>query len=732
MEKDEEQLHREQAEEDIGRRLVAGNGREQAQWEAAYGDHAILERPQLDSGVGTEANSIRKVSISPAEPRPSGVSQGHSIELSNLDRHGRPEYIRSGKPSGGPTVSVYAAPSDERVQTVNGERSPQARASITPFRSAEGSRYKELPAIPSEPHGHRRSSIPRPDTLAFEGASSNMGDSDDTSSVATFSSSNGPQRRSLKRFSGSSLLKKISKRSQRRSLQRLTSDDGQNASQDQADAAALMPATSKDREIEVSSPRRGHIRENSIGLSINPEDVLVPESDIGLGQSFVREAQENDNTRLAEVEAPQHTEEYRDESEVLDWNEASSPDEPAEQHKALLRPLSEVPEETEYNTASRGISDLSAESASRHGLEGQLPEAGPKVATVYRTNEWAKHLDRADKPEVDRLKLLKPSESQESESSEEAVPVDMQALQSTPLTQQSALDSYPQPRSPSSISRNFLSEYMATHPQSPQPRSSTDSLKRKPVGSHSRKASYPSSLNSNPLSTLKTKNIRSSSSPITTSPIVASPIEEGVETTVFPSRYVSSPLAPTGTLLSQRSSILQNKHLTPNAPALPRSPPSSVGSVPSSLSRHSLDDDTISLSQRRSLLRAQAPTYPLPSQPSLDPSARRASQLAAWRSSLQVDLQTSPYATPDSRSTVGGTGSVGQAMYEADMRRAQLLEEKHREQMVKQQEVLRNRERDLQWDQQMRRGDMMEAHREVLRRMQAGVNERLRLESEAG
>ncbi|MCJ1478662.1 hypothetical protein MMC13_007343 [Lambiella insularis] len=703
MEKREEDRQRDVAEEEIGRRIVADNEREQARWEAAYGDNLNSNRQHKDSGVGTEDDSVRKFSTGQQDLMSPRGSQSHIVEMTPLDPSGRPSSTRHDNAKGNVTVSVASAlggdedmpymdrytSSQDHAKRSNGQTSPNNSRPA----SSDIARYNEdLPLAESNQHealNEERETAP----LAFERRTSYNSNADDASSVATAASSYLPQRRSVQRFSGSSLLRKISKRSRRHSRQKsLYLENCNNASQD--DQTSLVSTTKDDKRNSDLSRRSRHIRENSIGMSIRPEDVLVPESPASPMESAPDSFCEDGTRHSLNEAAKRLAEEYVEEVGGLSDNGTSSPGEDVPQPMDHLGQLSEVQEETEYNSISRHPSQLSVPSAAPQNLKGRLPEATSKVATVYRTNEWAKHLDRAEKPEADKLSLLKPSKSQESDDpNEEVAPVDIHALQQTAtsvpasLTQRSSRESFSTPlRSPSNISRTFLSEYLASqHPRPrPSPRPSKDTLARKNVGSLSRNASQESNLSSRPPG-LTNRPLRS-----TSTPLVASPIEEGVEATFSP-RHASFPFAST-TLLTQRSTLLRDKHLPPLSTTIPPSPP--------------LLDDNMPLSHRRSLLLSSLhqnnqPTYQTPS-PS--PSSRRASMLAAWRHAVQHDL-----------------ASAGAPALETEMRRAALLSEKHREEMLRQEALLRRGEREAAWEVGMRRGEMLEAHREGMRRMQRGV-----------
>ena len=724
----EKERQRDLAEEEIGRKLVAGTGREQERWEATYGEQTSSDRQHKDSGFGTRENSVRKFSMTHGEPRTSMGSGGYTVEMNNLGSSSRPSSIKFDKSSGGPSVSVSAAQADTvqqrspqtyarlSNQNINPSGSRMSSVDITTNNgSTEYSNYHESYAV---------GGTPQLGQLAFESGTSYTREVGDTANVATAASSYRPPRMSLQRFSGSSLMKTISSRSKRHSRQNSTFVEPPETVSSRDDETALI--SPENVSGSTAKPSR-HIRENSIGLSIRPEDVLVSESPVSpLDPSPGEDEQTNVHRSLDET-SRRLAAEYGEESGGLNHKGGSSLEESSQQAKSLLGPLSEVPEETENNTLSRDLSEMSIGTPAEQHFGTSLPEATSKAVSVFRTKEWAKHLDRADVPETDRLSMLKPSDSMESESSEEAAaPVDIDALQqvateiSPPSASLSSADSLANlPRSPSNISRNFLSEYMASQPISTKP--SRDSLKRKPVSSLSRQSSQQSDLSIRPvsLSAHKPKGVRSSSSPI-----VESPIEEGVEKTTFPTRYVSSPNAST-TLLAQRNTMLQNKHLSPStsrSTSYNSGFPISSSDLTSPATYHPsnpLEDDSMSLAQRRSLLQSN-PQSRLPSTsyipdrqstypPLLDSSARRASMLSAWRSSIQHDL--SHPSTPT---------------HETELRRANMLDEKQRERVAKAQGVQRQRSRDLQWDQAMRRTDMQDAHREVLRRMQRGVNESLR------
>lgn len=703
----EEERQREALEEEIGRGILANNGREQQHWEATYGDNVNSSLQHKDSGVGTEDNSVHKISMNRGEVSSPRRSQSHIVEMIPLDPSGRRTTTKSEISREGTILSIATARDEDGLPRTDHYRpshdrcrrsSEQSTSCESRLASMDIARYKRDPNIVEDNH---HCEGPTMGPVAFERRALYKSIADDTSSVATANSSYFPQHRSAQRYSGSSLLRKISKRSRRNSRQKSLSLEGPN-SKYQEDQTSLVSVTRDVEQDRAPSRQIRHIRENSIGMSIRPEDVLIPEDTTIPNASMPDDHSQNPLRHSVNQTTKGLVEEYVQEVGGLSDNGTPSPDEDVLPQKSLLGSFAEVPEGTgSNNTLSRDPSQLSTKPIAKRGLEGRLPEAASKVASVYRTNEWAKHLDRAEKPEADRLSLLKPSESAESDISEEAaVPVDVRALQQTATGESPSLTQ-------KSSQESFSYRYFPTASQ----KRSKDSLTRKPVGSLSRNSSQESSPSTR-VPPLKTRNLRSASTPF-----VASPIEEGVATTFSP-RAASSPWG-SSTLLTQRTHMLRDKHLTspfasPSGLPAPLSSPASLAIYGSSTL--SDDDDNMSLAQRRTLLQAHAQSPYLPQHQNTYPPAaasdRRAAMLAAWRLAVQHDLSAS--STPS---------------YEAEMRQAALLSEKHRAEMLRQEAMLRSREKDVAWDQAMRREDMQDAHREVLRRMQSGVNARLRSES---
>jgi hypothetical protein len=136
-----------------------------------------------------------------------------------------------------------------------------------------------------------------------------------------------------------------------------------------------------------------------------------------------------------------------------------------------------------------------------------------------------------------------------------------------------------------------------------------------------------------------------------------------------------------------------------------------------------IDDDNISLSQRRDLIRQSSlqqissPVALLHNSPvafdshqpkrvsSIPTQGAREQQMASWRASVQHEL---------------GSGSVPKR--DIERQRSMLWQERQADEQRRAMDARMKGQRDSAFDERMRKGDMLEAHREALRRMQASAN----------
>jgi len=239
--------------------------------------------------------------------------------------------------------------------------------------------------------------------------------------------------------------------------------------------------------------------------------------------------------------------------------------------------------------------------------------------------------------------------------------------------------------------------------------------------------------------------------------LVESPIEGSIPAAIPEDRAVS-PMP--NTLLGKRDSMLRNRMSTisfsnhPSAPNLAITTPSETDSAnhvptseanasrpvsldayqshrtneqptaPSEQGNNSMNEN-MTLAQRKELMkqrRSSRESWPAPKhfaprasvgqfdshQPQRAPSGtdqkKREAMLASWRESFRQDTQTRqqlPRAQAD------------------EERRAAMLSEKRQRQVMAQRQAAVASKRESDFDTMMRRGDMLDAHKEALRKMQA-------------
>lgn len=294
----------------------------------------------------------------------------------------------------------------------------------------------------------------------------------------------------------------------------------------------------------------------------------------------------------------------------------------------------------------------------------RLPPQVSKVVMSYRTNEWAKHLSGAEPPELDELKLAEHS-VENNAIAESAAPVNVEELQQTP---EKVL---PRPVS-RTISQTSNRGIEGNLPSTTPPAS-------KPTGAYT--AFGPTLLGK------RDSMIRSKTLHTTTHSILPSTPE------------LSQPLTHHGS--RDAGSLYQY----PNTAAIVH------------------DDDDMPLSARRRELKRQAPLHPPPThllqtqqnliydshqpkrQTGAPHPALREQQLASWRAGVQQGL----HANASPKTTLERS------------RYALLVERQLEAQRRAVQERMKGA-RDQRFDERMRRGDMLDAHRDALRRMQASAN----------
>lgn len=726
----EEERHRDRAEENIGRKLEEGNEQERAMWEAVYGDKEYAKRQQVDSGVGTdEPSSVRKGSIGAAGTRDVRNSGSESVEMSNLEGTNNSSRRVS---DDGKVMTVRVASDDEIQQApLSNGLSKYVNASTvgvfpghlqkTVYKSPSTLSVAKASADNGSTKKLDVSSGPKVVPLPFNVPEPGQRNDDDVSSIATFAASDNLLARSSRRMSGNSLLRSLSKRSRSGSLAEEELIPHYEDDRDSS-VAATIDDVSTDRgsnEGDSSSPSGELFRRDKCSA-----ERVMPGHEEPTGSDTRPEREQDAKGEGSNISPTESTVGGNDTLEPFSKGAFAGEKQPGTLPKTIT-----LPEGDRFEKSTSPEAEPIGKSAK---LTGHLPESASKVVMAYRTNEWAKHLETAEPPELPELDLNSGNHSDRTHvvgTKEIPAPLYLKELQQTPLTAEPAPIATDRSQD-LRIDRQFLKSRESLTDYRGLQRS-MGSLRQLPSGNMERSLSQTSlqstqSKREPTSSTLRltpsqtslppSRVLRTSSSPLTKSPLIGSPIEEGVESS-FPPRSTPSPM----NLMAQRDNIMRNR---PSSTALnrtsSRSPQlaGSSDSLPLQNDQYTaLDEDNISLSQRKSLLlqqqqQQQKQLSQYPSRASLSPQPHRSSSasntrestLSAWRSTLRSDLPAQ------------------QAVQDIEARRAEMLNEKRRSSTHQQWAALEAGRRESGIDREMRRGDLMEKHREAMRRMQAGAN----------
>lgn len=425
------------------------------------------------------------------------------------------------------------------------------------------------------------------------------------------------------------------------------------------------------------------------------------------------------------------------------------------------------PKESDYKSGRPG-SLASAGSTPTDLVRGNLPRALSRVAMSYRTNEWAKHLSAAETPEPEDWRVNEdPEESSVPMVDEEPAPLNIEELQQTAETATpppaaprsvSMMSTYsqgqtlPQNNSRSSVclpgallepyrigSGNFyrhgsqiFTETIAeeddseAHPTS-MPAESTDLETAKPSGDSSPTTPDPSASTSSFTSPPPAQGVVSYSSPQT----LIGKRESFLRSKSQVSFYMPSPtMEPvmTPAITSRRASDAGSFYAYPTYP-----PTSYAPSVDPA------DADDLPLSHRRDLMRrsslgpgifasGQAAAaddavpfnshQPRRSDYSLSDAARQA-RLASFRDSVSAELHAGPVMMAGSTPNLHERD--GDVRRTVDAQRDHLLGIRDAEAQRREARRVEKERDDRRFEQRMRNGDLMVAHREAMRRMQSEV-----------
>lgn len=703
---DEEQCYS-QAELDIGTELEKGNKQERAAWEVTYGGQGHDRAHQVESGVGTGTTATsQRSSLSVHEADNVAVNGQNSADGSGQKTQ-QPQSVTVRVASEdsiyempSATVENLLLPGPEYVarsstgSPINSLTKMREGASSNPstLEIGDPSKDTQFDPLSSPPI------VPLPFTISYEDTQ----EMDDRSSIATFAVSDHSPSRISRRFSRSSLIRKFPGISNGRSASKTTaeresmipSDDGQASSVAATfDVGDGLRSEGVTPEMEQQTPPLEITDEHQ-----SSEPLMSVDS---LPLTF-------ENLQHGHTQPPGTFTDFQRSTEKIDGGCLTGND---DRNKTSRHESSAAESQDGLGSGSQRDLDVNLVAAPELPCVGaipasfhdQLPEGASKVVMAYRTNEWAKHLERADAPPPESLRRPSKGPGLIPTMTEGAAPVNVPQLAQTPLTAEPSPIMINTNSNRSASSRDSLPsqrQHQTPVPQKP-------SLRRFSQGKLISRIPSQTSLQHPRVS-------RRSSTPLTNLPLVDSPIEEDVETS-FPQRSSRTPPGMlNSTLMGQRNSKLQTRY---SSTSLARTSSSnSLGSDYTPAARV-LDDPNSAY--RRSHLQQQPGR---PSQPKLIP------RTSASYSPYHIDSgPTTPAENPETivsawRTSLRQDASADRLdQQKMEARRNELLSQKRRASAGAQAAGAERTRRESQRSGGMRTGDLIDRHKEAMRRMQAGV-----------
>ncbi|OTA08537.1 hypothetical protein A9Z42_0002440 [Trichoderma parareesei] len=390
---------------------------------------------------------------------------------------------------------------------------------------------------------------------------------------------------------------------------------------------------------------------------------------------------------------------------------AREPESTADASNAVgIRRLEPTDKATSLSSATSNVASLTKD---------RLPESLSRVALSYRTNEWTKHLSHADTPEPEAI-LIEPYAS-ENDVDETPRYVDVEDLQKT-ATGNAIPPSTTTTKSAANMGR--ISSGFAPIAEEQDRSWGTD-------------VPYPAEAT-------QQDNFQLNSTP-------SRPM--GPRVVSFSNPY---------TLLGQRESVLRSRsqgNLVSHFAEMPVDTHGSVGDAdslynyPAYNRAISPDPDDLPLNRRREMLRQSSMTLLPPSnlppsnfrlnrsssgievagntqfnshQPKRESSVSlvaRETKLANFRQSIAHELQATTPGVPPNMGRETPFASTATLLDDMNTQRTVLIEKREAERQKREMQKREKEWHDRMFDSRMRSGDLLEAHREVIRKMQSSARD---------
>lgn len=708
---------------EVGRRVIEQSDRDRVRWEAVYGDKNDKDPSVLVKELSSASDTLELSDLSRSSGNTAPTSWTDSFEHKQplADVHEEDEITEVDRDRLGSLQDVSQRISSTTGTSSNDQAPPIAR---------RGSYLEERASL--------RTSMPPPPpmiNLPFNPATGTLQETEKVSAetdkdAGLLKESKGSFKKS-KRNSGG-----IARTSSFRSTTSSFSDKRKSASEED-----LLVPHLDDRRSSIAAT-----------LDILDEDQMSLRSLSDRGES----SSEHGERLVTEDQPASADEQSANEADGLQADESTKapkgflvpstkPESVSGSEGASKRlsgvSIADIDDEEELRPApvvqdSKSVSDLKPESVSVD-LADHLPEKLSKIALSYRTNEWAKHLEAADLPEVEEIPepespgvQVDPTfaETVRKESAAKNVDSDQAAPAAPAVVQADGFKAAPrlerrQTEPDQSRLRGQHSVPTSIAPQLSRNGSSTTINVQKGT-SRAAMQSEPNLLRSVSQSTT-TSNLSKGKSKrrLSSMPLVN---EEAVA------------LGSSTTLLGQRDSVMTGRMSRTasqlNVAASGNSSRPASRQLLANESSLAINEEDMPLSQRRQMIQAKrrsssgntmsppmAPmrspsTSALPAlalgnfdshQPQRGPSrvdtGKKEAMLAHWRHSLMNDARNSQQIQES----------------QDDERRQRMMEDKRQKEAWKKHEDAQKGAAERERDSLMRSGGMLDAHKEAMRKMQA-------------
>ena len=689
-------------EEELGIRIEDKVQRERREWEATYGDKSLSDSKEESGSTTPQSPSLyekefgssttgSKVDDAPSTDKKTTVivASVQEDEIQQIDAMGAPISKEDAVPPPSDiSRSNSARPSSEVAAASHVSRSVSIASSLKPS-SPPPPIVVPLPfRIPKEDDAQSQ--------LSDNASVSAIPDIEDDTPLPTQEAPN-------HRLSNRPTMKRLS--TARSSVQGFQSEDVGMMSYADSDRASSVAATldeEDDKSVRELSPPQSPISakvdseaqgsdqlpEKSKGVSLNSDDIEETRDDSAV--ALVENATTARTAPIIEVQPAE------DDHKVD--HAGTTVSSPTERGPSTSLTISTDPTSDDarskcdpaqsprlrHDTLVRGGSDPSSGSQDEkvgsiaEDLSKALPARLSKVAQSYRTNEWAKHLESAERPEVDEIS--EPSSPGAQLDHERPAPVSEGIAQPFAVGKRAS-------KRVSSESSNVHRDNAFMQINSNSTRHSQGDLSRLSRGG---------------------------------SQIRVSMSQQPSAVDLGSRRISSSPLqVPSQTLMGKRESLMRNRVSSQNFNQQMASTNDLSGTV----------DEDMTLAQRRRALQHQKP-----------PSASQ-----KWKkSSLALSPQMDGFDSHQPKRTVGSgsderreellagwRGSTQQngalrqgAVAMEEQQRVAMMNAKRQKEMEQQQHAAIAQQRESMRHTMMRSNEMLDAHRDAMRRMQASANRR--------